>query len=63
MNKYNLNELSQKDIKNCSHFAAGLIKLQRQIGKGIIQYDFIDELIAENEARGNVKILAHLTNV
>ena len=57
---YQLARMSQKNLKNCSHFTAGLIKIQKEEKIEILPQEFVKELIAENEARENIKILANI---
>jgi len=62
MSKYQLENLNQADLKKCSYFCFGMIKIQRELGTGIIEYKFIDELIEEHARRGHTTAVEKLRN-
>ena len=62
MSKYQLENATKTDLRTYAYFCEGIMRIQREIGKGIIEYDFIDELIQVLSDKGMNHKAARLTN-
>ena len=63
MSKYRLENLSITDLKRYAYFCEGMMKIQKEVGKGVIEHLFIDELMQELTEREYHKKVDRLRNI